>query len=73
MDKQAIIAEIQRVARENCRKAGGYEDILALCADRVPQSANAAPAGKEKIATGHVYLTKSGPHYKIGRTNSLGQ
>ena len=30
-------------------------------------------SGKAKIETGFVYLMKSGRHYKIGRTNSLGR
>lgn len=54
-----------------CQGHQGYEDIIALITGR-------KPIGKEggmpesKIITGFVYLMKSGRHYKIGRTNSLG-
>lgn len=59
-----------------CNKTSGFEDVLALCADREKISANVAatrPEREPKIVTEFVYLMKSGPHYKIGRTNSVGR
>ena len=58
-----------------CRKAAGFEDILALCADHEddPRSNEATRESRERLVTGFVYLMKSGPHYKIGRTNSVGR
>jgi hypothetical protein len=60
---------------EHCRKSGGFDDVLALCDHLKNASPHAKAKGKPepKIATGFVYLMKSGPHYKIGRTNSVGR
>lgn len=57
-----------------CKKRSGLEDVLSLCANRntlTKPTANQEPF--EKILTGFVYLMKSGPHYKVGRTNSVGR
>jgi hypothetical protein len=63
-----------RAVAAHCRRIGGFDDILALCAERETQIAppTASKASREpKIRTEFVYLMKSGPHYKIGRTNSV--
>jgi hypothetical protein len=60
----------------HCRKKSGFEDVLAFCAEHETKSmpSDTAKRGQEpRIATEFVYLMKSGPHYKIGRTNSLGR
>jgi hypothetical protein len=69
--KQKLLAEIAA----HCRKASGFDDILALCVEQGNTSAPASSGkGHEaKVATGFVYLMKSGHHYKIGRTNSMGR
>lgn len=63
---------------EHCREAGGYDDVIAVCdaylgalppSERSRQESPGAP----RIMTGHVYLMRSGKHFKIGRTNSIGR
>jgi hypothetical protein len=57
----------------HCRKTAGFEDILALCAadESKSQVKTTSTEPSRNIAIGFVYLMKSGPHYKIGRTNSV--
>lgn len=68
--KQVLLAAV----REHCEQHG-FTDVLAL----LPPRAGAAPSAQgasekpPKVATGYVYLMKSGRHYKIGRTNSVGR
>jgi Meiotically up-regulated gene 113 len=54
-----------------CQARAGYEDILALLGDRGATTTQTLNR-KEKLATGFVYLMKSGRHHKIGRTISVG-
>lgn len=57
-----------------CETRSGFDDVAALCT--LAKSSQIAKSDKEeipKIATGFVYLMKSGRHYKIGRTNSVGR
>ncbi len=58
-----------------CRKAEGFDDITALCAGRKTASSLHTTERKReaKAPTEFVYLMKSGLHYKIGRTNSVGR
>jgi hypothetical protein len=66
---------LQAVAA-HCRKTSGFEDVLLLCAKRETNSAHAEGAKQKpekRIVTEFVYLMKSGPHYKIGHTNSVGR
>jgi hypothetical protein len=69
--KQKLLAALNAY----CHKTPGYEDILALCAEQANTAARAPTERRReaKVATGFVYLMKSGPHYKIGRTNSIGR
>jgi hypothetical protein len=56
-----------------CEKNPGNEDVAVLCADRASSKADSpVHDGAGKIVTGFVYLMKSGRHYKIGRTISVG-
>ncbi len=60
----------------HCRRTSACEDVLALCEQRKNANVPAATGQRKaepKIATGFVYLMKSGRHYKIGRTNSVGR
>lgn len=59
----------------HCRRNPGLEDVLTLCVDErslAPQTSLEKPRG-HKVPTGFVYLMKSGVHYKIGRTKSIGR
>ena len=57
-----------------CRKTAGFEDVLVLCVEQETSPQASTERRREvQVATGFVYLMKSGPHYKIGRTNSIGR
>ena len=59
-----------------CRKTPGFEDVLALCDAQKNTSAHTPTENgnrQARVRTGFVYLMKSGPHYKIGRTKSMGR
>lgn len=59
-----------------CRSHSGFDDVVALCEVKLSESnreARPIPTTKSKMTTGFVYLMKSGRHYKIGRTNSMGR
>ncbi|HEV8341630.1 MAG TPA: GIY-YIG nuclease family protein [Candidatus Binatia bacterium] len=69
--KEKLLEALLRYCQEN----SGYEDIIALCANRRTVSKHDGDEGRgvgSKVVTGFVYLMKSGRHYKIGRTNSVG-
>lgn len=57
-----------------CKVNTGYEDVAALIQERghSPNSGEDESPRESKVATGFVYLMKSGRHYKIGRTVSVG-
>jgi len=54
-----------------CQDHPGHVDVLTLCQGEL-KSANTIEKRKAKLETGFVYLMRSGRHYKIGRTNSVG-
>jgi hypothetical protein len=58
-----------------CQKREGFDDIAALCAARkTASSPHTAERKREaRVTIEFVYLMKSGPHFKIGRTNSVGR
>lgn len=59
-----------------CTQNPGFEDVVAICEERLQRSMQNAEVGRrtaERLVTGFVYLMKSGRHYKIGRTNSVGR
>jgi hypothetical protein len=67
--KQALIAGV----REH-REAHNISDVITM----LPAQAGALPEphateNEPKVPTGYVYLMKSGRHFKIGRTNSVGR
>jgi hypothetical protein len=59
-----------------CTQNSGYEDVTAICEERLQHSTQNAAVERTtsaKVVTGFVYLMKSGRHYKVGRTNSVGR
>lgn len=54
-----------------CQAHASHEDVLVLLGNRGAPTIR-TPNRREKIATGFVYLMKSGRHHKIGRTVSVG-
>jgi hypothetical protein len=68
--------KLLEVIVEYCSEHPGFEDILALCNALNNASEHAVPVKRNnepKLVTGFVYLMKSGRHYKIGRTKSVGR
>lgn len=52
--------------------AQGYDDVVALCGESNASRDSNNSLPETKVVTGFVYLMKSGRHYKIGRTVSIG-
>lgn len=69
-------SKVLRAVIEFCRTKGGYDDVLQMCESALKgqkQDTDSPELSKLKVVTGFVYLMKSGRHYKIGRTSSLGR
>jgi len=71
--KEKLIAALSNY----CGSTPGHDDVLALCRDYLkkstPESASFEASPSAAISYGYVYLIKSGRHYKIGYTNSVGR
>ncbi len=60
-------------AEWSCRSHSGFEDVIQIC-EQTSLSSEGIPADEPHDGDiGWVYLIKSGKHYKIGKTNSLGR
>lgn len=60
-------AGLVEALRTFCAERDGFEDVLTL----LPTLAASSTIGDNCTAEGWVYLLKSGPHYKIGRSDQL--
>ncbi len=58
---------IKNALRDFCNANEGFEDVLAL----IPEVRTKTAVPTDTTSDGHVYLLKSGAHFKIGRTNNL--
>lgn len=60
-----------------CKSKPGYEDVILLCKSYLERSEEPTSSqrseSKSVVSYGYVYLMKSGRHYKIGYTNSVGR
>jgi hypothetical protein len=68
--------KLLEVVARYCYDKPSFEDISTLCAKHRSASTPNLKGEREtesKVTTGFVYLMKSGRHYKIGRTNSMGR
>lgn len=62
---------LRRVVR-HCQEHPGYEDVMALCLEELNEMDGVTIEKKVKFDIGFVYLMRSGRHYKIGRSISVG-
>jgi hypothetical protein len=67
--KQQLIAR----ALQYLQQHESYTDVVPLISSAVRSDATLGEDSAQKVVTGFVYLMKSGRHYKIGRTNSVGR
>jgi hypothetical protein len=67
--KQQVIAR----ALEYVQHHENYSDLVPVISAAVVSRPIPGEDSTQKIVTGFVYLMKSGRHYKIGRTNSVGR
>jgi Meiotically up-regulated gene 113 len=70
--KRALLKMVARY----CKGNPGYEDVTSILdahASAVERGSDVVKKSGRTIATGFVYLMKSGRHYKIGRTNAVGR
>ncbi len=71
--KAALISKVLHY----CRERPGFDDIIESCeratSSPMEQGTKRGTLGFSTNSDGYVYLIKSGRHYKIGRSNSVGR
>ncbi len=67
-------AELVARLREFCKARGGYEEVVQMCDEYAPRTAEQPDAiPRQDVEIGFIYLIKSGRFYKIGRSNAVGR
>jgi hypothetical protein len=65
---------IVKMVVEFCSNRDDFNDVLEICRPLLqPESDAADSQPKDDPTFGHVYLMKSGKHYKVGHSNSAGR
>jgi Meiotically Up-regulated Gene 113 (MUG113) protein len=67
--KEKLVARVLEYVRQN----DSYSDVVPIVSAAVRSNTTQDESSTQKIVTGFVYLMKSGRHYKIGRTKSIGR
>jgi Meiotically up-regulated gene 113 len=56
-----------------CEGRSGYEDVTVICVPIASKHISSIADASDETTIGFVYLMKSGPYYKLGRSNAAGR
>lgn len=66
-------AELRSRAHAYCSRVGGLDDVRDVLSSFATPTEKQPSSTSPEVPLGFVYLIKSGRHYKIGKTNSVGR
>lgn len=66
-------AQLAHLVVEYCESRAGFDDVADLCRPIAAPPGSTGDEGASDAREGVVYLMRSGTHYKIGRSNSVGR